>query len=119
MEPPLPLTTTPSDRLSGYRNCPMGGLLCPVSRARIPNLGHRRWNVWGSCGDQLSGRGALRPTVGPEDQGHGLHAGMESQLAHEALHVALGGERADPQLVGDLARGLAGQSSQDLGVTGP
>jgi hypothetical protein len=44
---------------------------------------------------------------------------VHAELGRDALHVALDGERADPQLVGDLAHGLAGsQSSQDLGLTG-
>jgi hypothetical protein len=56
----------------------------------------------------------------PEGERRRLRPGVHAELGRDALHVALGGERADPQLVGDLARGLAGsQSSQDLGLRGP
>src|SRR2546426_8096132 len=92
----------------------------PASRAHPQIEARPVENVCELCTfARLNVQGALWPTVAPKDQGHGLDAGMQSQLAQEALHVAADGPGADPQNVRDPRGGVpVGHRLEDLALAG-
>src|SRR5437867_7907883 len=86
--PTPPLVPPTGNDLSGYRNRPMPDSCARAMRAHPQIEARPVENGWDPAWNRLDGLGARGVTVGPKDQGHCLHAGMESQLAQEALHVA-------------------------------
>src|SRR6266545_6645468 len=81
--------------LSGYRNCPMRILVDSCAGAHPQNgatgVENRADRAW----DRLGRFAPRRLPIGSEDQGDGFHAGVESELGQEALHVAPDGGAAD------------------------